>query len=72
MKNLLNLIGTILLFAGAAIVISGVFSLIQWLGSLIGIFSSPTWQKFLYGALGLFVLFVLIGIWNVIKNWNKI
>ncbi len=59
MKAFGTLVGAILLALKDALVsvlISAVFCFIQWIGSLMSICSSPTWHKFLWGALGVFVV----------------
>jgi uncharacterized membrane protein YjfL (UPF0719 family) len=69
-KNLIHLLQTLLMIAGSALAISGVFCGIQWLLSLVHICSAPTWSRFIWGAVGLAVLFIFLGLRGVMKHLN--
>jgi hypothetical protein len=60
MKNLIHLLQTLLMIAGSALAISGVFCGIQWLLSLVHV----------CGAAGLAILFVILGIGGVVKHFK--
>lgn len=71
MKNLIHLLGTLCMIAGSALAISGVFCGIQWLLSLMHVCDSPTWGRFIWGAVGIAVLFIILGIRGVIKHFRN-
>lgn len=70
MKNLIHLLQTLLMIAGSALAISGVFCAVQWLLSLAHICGAPTWIRFFGGAAGLAILFVIFGIGGVVKHFK--
>lgn len=49
----------VIIHAVSAIGLSAVFSLLQWIGSLLSWSKPPTWSKFLWGSLVLFVVLVV-------------
>ena len=60
MRNFRSVIGTLVVIMVQSVALSALFSAIQWLLSIASICERPTWVKFAYGSLGLFlVLFVL-------------
>lgn len=71
MKNLLGIILTLLKMAAITAIISAVFSGLQWLLSLIGICSAPTWEKFIWGGAILFVVFVALSLYRAFKDSSK-
>lgn len=68
MKNLLHFLTTLLMFAGISIALSGIFTGGKWILSKMSICEPATFKDFLYGAIGLFVIMILLGIWSVIKK----
>ena len=70
MKNLIHLFGTLCMIAGWSLAISGVFCGIQWLLSLVHICGAPTWGRFIWGTVGLAVLFIIFGIGGVMKHFR--
>lgn len=71
MKNLTHLLQTLLMIAGWALAISGVFCAIQWLLSLAHVCGAPTWSRFIWGAVELAVLFILLGVGGVVKHFRN-
>ena len=70
MKNLKHLLQTLLMLAGSALAISGVFCGIQWLLSLVHVCGAPTWSRFIWGAVGLAVLFAILGLRGVMNHFK--
>lgn len=71
MKNLIHLLQTLLMIAGWALAISGVLCGIQWLLSLVHVCGAPTWSKFIWGAVGIAIFFVVLGILGVVKHFRN-
>ncbi len=59
------------MIAGSALVISGVICAFQWLFSLLHVCDAPTWFRFFWGAVGLAILFIILGIAGVIKHFRN-
>lgn len=70
MKNLTHLLQTLLMIAGSSLAISGVFCAIQWLLSLAHVCGAPTWSRFIWGAAGISIFFVVLGILGVVKHFK--
>lgn len=51
-----------------SLLISAVFCLLQWLGSLMSLCGAPTWGKFFWGAVGIFVLLLILYFINFGRN----
>ena len=71
MKNLLTFITSTLRMAVIAFVLSAIFTLGQWLLSLINICDAPTWSKFLWGGLGLFLIMFIYASYKAINGAIK-
>lgn len=59
MKGLIGFILTIVRMVVISAIISAIFSGIQWLLSLAGICSAPTWDKFIWGGLAIFAVWFI-------------
>lgn len=68
MKNFLTFITSTLRMAAIAFLLSAVFTLGQWLFSLMSICEPPTWSKFLWGGLFLFVILFVYSCYKAIKG----
>lgn len=71
MRNLLMFLEANFRMAVFALVFSAIFSAGQWLLSLTGICGSPTWHRFWWGALGIFLLQFIYAVWKVIQFWMR-
>ena len=67
MKKVVLLIKTLVLMVVLSLIVSAVFCAIQWLLSLTGICNAPTWYKFWWGAAGVFIIYLLLCLWKVVK-----
>ena len=66
MKGLVGFAGTLLITVLQSAILSALFCLIQWLLSLTGLCSIPSWHKFLFGGLALFCFLFLLYSYNTI------
>lgn len=71
MKNFLVFITSTIRMAAFALVLSAVFSLGQWLFSLMSICGAPTWEKYWFGALALFVLLFIHACYDTLRSVYK-
>ena len=66
MKKVVLLIKTLVQMVALSLMVSAVLCFVQWLLSLTGICNTPTWNKFWWGAAGVFMFYFLFCIWKVI------
>lgn len=71
MNNLIYQLKTWLIFAGHSLAISAVFCGAKWLVSLTSLCGSPNWKEFLFGAVGIFILYNIVGLFGVIKHYRN-
>jgi len=67
MNNLITFLTSTLRMAVIAFALSAIFSLGQWLFSLMSICEPPTWGKFLWGGLFLFAILFIYAAYKAIK-----
>lgn len=69
MKDFITSLGRIVVISLlSSVALSAIFWGIQWVFSLFTVVSTPTWHKFIWGAIGIFIVLIL---WNFYK-WFKL
>lgn len=71
MKYFIIFITSTLRMAAIGFALSAVFTLGQWLLSLISVCEAPTWGKFLWGGLGLFAIMFVYASYKAISGAIK-